>query len=207
MPATPVWLAAAEAVLNRSIQAHSQAGRLAGRLERKTLEIDVTGLIRLRAGCHGGRLALSLGEGPAADAVITGSPAALLALMTGAARAAGGVPGGAPARVSGDADTAAAYRDLLRAARPDFEEELARLVGDVPARHAATLARGTFEWASRAGRRFGENIAEYLQEESRDLVNKTELAEFLRGVDELREASDRVEARLRRLERLSSERA
>ena len=59
--------------------------------------------------------------------------------------------------------------------------------------------------AARAGRRFGENIAEYLQEESRDLVNKTELEEFLRGVDELREASDRIEARLRRLERSLNE--
>ncbi len=58
---------------------------------------------------------------------------------------------------------------------------------------------------SRAGRRFGENIAEYLQEESRALVNKTELEEFLRGVDELREASDRIEARLRRLERSRNE--
>jgi len=43
-------------------------------------------------------------------------------------------------------------------------------------------------------------IAEYLQEEGRDLVNKTELEEFLRGVDELRETADRIEARLGRLE-------
>jgi ubiquinone biosynthesis protein UbiJ len=39
-----------------------------------------------------------------------------------------------------------------------------------------------------------------LQEESRDLVNGTELDEFLRGVDELRETADRVEVRLARLE-------
>jgi ubiquinone biosynthesis protein UbiJ len=31
-------------------------------------------------------------------------------------------------------------------------------------------------------------------------VNKTELEEFLRGVDELRETADRIEARLGRLE-------
>jgi len=46
----------------------------------------------------------------------------------------------------------------------------------------------------------GENIAEYLQEEGRDLVNKTELDEFMRGVDGVRETADRVEARLQRLE-------
>ncbi len=46
----------------------------------------------------------------------------------------------------------------------------------------------------------GENLAEYLQEESRDLVSKPELEEFLLGVDQLRETADRVEARLARLE-------
>jgi ubiquinone biosynthesis protein UbiJ len=133
--------------------------------------------------------------------VIVGSPTALLGLMAGTAR----TPGGSPAQVRGDAETAAAYRELLRAARPDLEEELARLVGDLPARRLGALAQGTLAGLSRAGRRFGENLAEYLQEESRDLVNRTELEEFLRGVDELREASDRIEARLRRLERSVNE--
>jgi ubiquinone biosynthesis protein UbiJ len=44
------------------------------------------------------------------------------------------------------------------------------------------------------------NIAEYLQEEGRDVVNRTELEEFLRGVDELRDTAERVGARLVRLE-------
>jgi ubiquinone biosynthesis protein UbiJ len=56
------------------------------------------------------------------------------------------------------------------------------------------------EWARRARRTAGENIAEYLQEESRDLVNKPELDEFLQGVDTLRETADRVDARIARLE-------
>jgi ubiquinone biosynthesis protein UbiJ len=55
-------------------------------------------------------------------------------------------------------------------------------------------------WARKVQRTVGENVAEYLQEESRDLVNKPELEEFLRGVDALRETADRVEARLVRLE-------
>ena len=56
------------------------------------------------------------------------------------------------------------------------------------------------QFARHVRRTAGENIAEYLQEEGRDLVNKTELEEFLRGVDELRETADRIEARLGRLE-------
>jgi ubiquinone biosynthesis protein UbiJ len=62
------------------------------------------------------------------------------------------------------------------------------------------LARDALTWARRAGRAARDNIAEYLEEEGRDLVNRTELEEFLRGVDGAREAADRIEARLARLE-------
>jgi ubiquinone biosynthesis protein UbiJ len=63
------------------------------------------------------------------------------------------------------------------------------------------LAGRTLAWARKARRIAGENVAEYLQEESRDLVNRTELDEFLQGVDSLRDTADRVAARLARLER------
>jgi ubiquinone biosynthesis protein UbiJ len=102
--------------------------------------------------------------------------------------------------VRGDAEVAAAFRELLSLARPDFEEELSRTIGDLPARRIALFARETLSWTRQVARSFGENIAEYLQEESRDLVSKPELEEFLRGVDELREAGDRLEARLKRIE-------
>jgi ubiquinone biosynthesis protein UbiJ len=62
------------------------------------------------------------------------------------------------------------------------------------------LAKSVRNWARRARRTAGENIAEYLQEEGRDLVTKTELQEFLSGVDGLREGVDRLEARLLGLE-------
>jgi ubiquinone biosynthesis protein UbiJ len=92
------------------------------------------------------------------------------------------------------------YRELFSSARPDLEEELSRWVGDMPARHLSQLAKSVRNWARRARRTAGENIAEYLQEEGRDLVTKTELEEFLSGVDGLREGVDRLEARLLGLE-------
>ena len=73
-------------------------------------------------------------------------------------------------------------------------------MGDLPARHLSQLAKSVRTWARRARRTAGENIAEYLQEEGRDLVTKTEMEEFLRGVDGVRDGVDRVEARLKRLE-------
>jgi ubiquinone biosynthesis accessory factor UbiJ len=205
MTATPAWLAAFEALLNRGVQASMQATALARRLGGTALRLDIEGMTSIRISVLGGRLSLT-GAGPldsqagdpgahaVAGASIAGSPLALLRLAAGSASRGAGVS------VSGDAEIANSYRELLALARPDIEEELSRLVGDVPARALSQFAAKTVQWAVRARRAAGENIAEYLQEESRDLVNKPELDEFLQGVDLVRETADRVDARIARLE-------
>ncbi len=157
----------------------------------------------IRASVAAGRLtfAAHTPDEPA-DAVISGQPQALLELIRGRG---GGKPVGrsataARATVSGDAEIAESYRQLLVAAQPDWEEELSRVVGDFAARGLSQIARRTLAWARTIRRTAGENVAEYLQEESRDLVNRSELDEFLHAVDALRETADRVEARIARLE-------
>lgn len=215
MPATPVWLAAIESVLNRSISGSQKAQGLARRLDRTSLQVDVEGFARIRAAVCGSRLALTAGgtlgagadggasAGGGADAVISGSPFALFKLLTeGAGRAAGPPPdrARASAHVTGDAEVAGRYRELFALARPDLEEELSRLVGDLPARRLSLAAQGAISWIGKLGRTVGENVAEYLQEESRDLPARAEVEEFLQGVDRLRDTADRVEARLARIE-------
>jgi ubiquinone biosynthesis protein UbiJ len=197
MPATAAWLASAEALLNRCIDSSAEAASLARRLQGTALQVDIEGVTRIRASAHRGRLALLAGDESAADAVISGSLPALLQLLKGGADRESGRPG---AEIRGDAEIANRYRELFMLARPDPEEELSRWIGDFPARRVSLFARHAFTFARRAARTAGENIAEYLQEEGRDLVNRTELEEFLRGVDELRETADRIEARLGRLE-------
>jgi ubiquinone biosynthesis protein UbiJ len=198
MPATPAWLASAEAILNRNIAASSRAAALAKQLEGTSLQVEVDGITRVRTCCFGGRAALLAGDDSPADAVISGSAPALLQMFkteTPSAEMRTSV------QIRGDAEIANLYRDLFTAARPDLEEELSRWVGDMPARHLSLLAKSVRTWARRARRTAGENIAEYLQEEGRDLVTKTEMEEFLRGVDSVRESVDRIEARLNRIER------
>jgi ubiquinone biosynthesis protein UbiJ len=205
MPATSAWLATAEAAFNRNIAISTSAAALAKRLEGTSLQVEVSGMTAVRATVVGGRLALladdAATEGGAgslpANAVISGSAPALLQMMRGS------VPSSqtrSSVQIRGDAEIANLYRELFAAARPDLEEELSRWVGDMPARHLSLLAKSVRTWARRARRTAGENIAEYLQEESRDLVTKTEMEEFLRGVDTVRDAVDRIEARLKGLE-------
>jgi ubiquinone biosynthesis protein UbiJ len=203
MPSTPPWLAAAEAMINRSIEASSQAAELARRLDSSSLQLDVEGWTKVRAAVHGGRLSLAAADEAPADAgtahaVISGSIWALGSMLRGARPAA--AEERAAVTVRGDAEIANLYRQLFLAARPDPEEELSRWIGDAPARTVSRLAAGVIGWARRTQRVFGENVAEYLQEESRDLVTKTEVEEFLEGVDQVREAADRVAARLQVLQ-------
>jgi ubiquinone biosynthesis protein UbiJ len=164
------------------------------------MELCIEGFAPIRIAMSSSRLALARGGGAGADATIAGSPLALLDLF--ARREDSSAPRAAErVQITGDAEIAANYRVLLELARPDWEEELSRLVGDLPARRISLAAHAALSWARGFARTASANVAEYLQEESRTLVSKPEVAEFVAKVDELRETADRVEARLARLER------
>jgi ubiquinone biosynthesis protein UbiJ len=102
--------------------------------------------------------------------------------------------------VSGNPVLAQDFQRLLRLAWPDWEEELARLVGDVAAHQLGSAARTLFRWGRDAGATLRRDIAEFLTEESRDLPSRHEVEEFLDAVDALRSDAERAEVRLSRLE-------
>jgi ubiquinone biosynthesis protein UbiJ len=206
MPATPAWLAAIEAVLNRGIGQSLRAAAAAGRLDGTSLDIEVRGVFGVRVAVASGRLALLTtrvatdAEDTRADAVVSGSPIALMELFAGRLGKTK-ANGNDRAEIRGDAEIAARYRELLALARPDWEEELSRVVGDLPARRLSLAAQSLLSWAGKSARTAARNLAEYLQEESRDLASVPEIEEFIADVDALREMADRVEARLQRIER------
>jgi ubiquinone biosynthesis protein UbiJ len=201
MPATPVWLAAVESLLNRGIDASIRAAAAASRLNQTSIALELDGLARIRMAVCAGHLVIASDGSLGADAVITGSPLGLLDLIARRRDGASAAMGGAQRlKIAGDAEIVARYRDLIELARPDWEEELSRLVGDLPARRISIAVQSALSWARKFARTASENVSEYLQEESRDLVSKPEIEEFLLQVDELRETADRVEARLARLE-------
>jgi ubiquinone biosynthesis protein UbiJ len=187
-----------EAVLNRNVAASRRAQSLARQLDGRVMSLTVDGTpIAIHFRAAGGRLAVSPRHDGAADASLSGTPIALLALA--GPRAEGALRGGG-VRIEGDAEVAQRFRDLLGHAQPDFEEELARVIGDVAARNLANLARGFLDFGRKAGRSLAGNVSEYLQEEGRDLPTRTEVEEFLVGVDRLRDDVERLDARLARVE-------
>ena len=130
------------------------------------------------------------------DVVITGS-IITLARMAGQSGEAAIRDGSLD--LTGDAETAGEFQQLLAFAKPDVEEELSGIVGDVAAHRLGEIARGVGRWGRDARSTMGANIREYLQEESRDAPSRYELDTFTSNVSTLRDDVDRVEARLNRL--------
>jgi ubiquinone biosynthesis protein UbiJ len=183
-----------EAVLNRNIAASSAARSLCRRLDAKVLALHVDGLpLSIYFESHGERMSLLTKHEGTPHATLSGTPLSFLRLAGPAPETA--LRAGA-VQIQGDAEVAQTFSELLRAARPDLEEELSRVIGDVAAHQVGNVARSALGLARRASDTLARNVAEYLQEEGRDVPSRTEAEEFTLGVDTLRDATDRLEARI-----------
>ena len=184
-------------VLNRNVAGSRRAQELARRLDGRALELELSGTpLRIFLEITDGRIALTERRESPADARLAGTPLSLLAIA--GPEAEGRLRSG-KVRIEGVAEIAQAFRELLDHTRPDLEEELAQVLGDVAARRVANLARGVLDFGRRATDSLATSAAEYLQEEGRDVPVRLEVEEFLRDVDRLRDDVERLEARLTRL--------
>jgi len=184
-------------LLNRGLPRSVRARQLVAQLAGHSVAIAIRDFARLRVTSDGQTLTVA-GEDGAADATLSGGPLSLLALSGGAAQA---VLQRGDVIVTGDTEIAGKFRELLSLLRPDPEEELALVIGDVAAHRLGRVALLAGGWGRRAARVTLENLAEYLGHERRDLVPRNEGEQFLRGVEALREDADRLQARLELLER------
>ncbi len=102
--------------------------------------------------------------------------------------------------LTGNVETAQAFQQLMTYGRPDLEEELSGIIGDVAAHGIGDVARNVGRWGRDAKSIMEQNITEYLQEESRALPSRYEVESFRRKVDTLRDDVDRLAARIQRQE-------
>jgi ubiquinone biosynthesis accessory factor UbiJ len=196
-----------ENVLNRGLPRSPRAQQLCAELAGRRVAIEIVPALAngsyVLVESTGDALKLSVVtagtvEGTAAgmlppDAIISGGPLSLLALSGPAPEA---VLQRGDVRIDGDAELAQKFRELALLLRPDLEEELSLVLGDVPAHQLGRFARAAFGFTQKAAATTVRNVAEYLGHERRDLVPRTEAEQFLQGVDTLREDVDRLAARI-----------
>lgn len=170
-------------------------GRIAGR--HIELELNGTGL-RCCVVPGPGRVQVSAGGCETKPiTMISATPWALVGLGRGEGTTplfAGEV------RIRGNMEVGSEFARVLRSVEIDWEELLARGLGDIPAHEIGNLLREVGAWARRSGDALRRDVSEYLQEEARVVPTRIELEGFLDDVDRLRSDVDRLEARIRRLE-------
>lgn len=101
-------------------------------------------------------------------------------------------------RISGDAELARQLQRLAEGFDPDWEQPFADALGPVIGPLVAKAVRAGLREARVQGSAFAKAGADYLTEESRDLVPKAEQQAFFDDVDALRDRVERLAARVAR---------
>jgi len=190
-----------ERAINALLALDPDAGRQLARLHGKVIRLELDGIpleFFLVAG-HDGQLQLLEHIDGEPDATLAGSPLDLLRARdpeSGATELFAG-----RVRLRGDQALAQAFSQTLSGLDIDWEEHLARLIGDIPAHELGRAARTLPQEGRRLRESGSETLSDYLTEEARLLPHHLEADDFLNDVDRLRDDVARLEARITLLER------
>ena len=204
MPAIPFnWKIPAgralEAALNRALALDPETRDGLAAMDGRSVELAVeTPPLALRLQVQGERLVVGpVDPGNEPDLGVRATLGALLAQLPPLRR--DDAPPIGRMRVSGDADLARRLQRLAERFDPDWQQPFAAVFGDILGVQVANAIAAGLRHARDAGREFAETTAEYLTEESRDVVPRAELEAFHDAVDTLRDDAARLAARVARL--------
>ena len=194
----------AVSLINRQIRNKTPARELCASLEGTVVAVRVRDTALAMYFLVGNDALEIRSYADAPDVVISGS---LLALARLAGQSAEDAIRDGSVELIGDAEIAQSFQQLLAYGRPDIEEELSGVFGDVAAHGLGDIARNVGRWGKNAHDTVRQNVREYLQEESRTVPSRYEVDAFRNQTETLRDDVERFEARLRRLENSSPDQA
>lgn len=199
MSLSGVALAGLEQAFNQYLQLDPAAAARMARLHGRVIAFELSGLdqtVYLIPGPAGVQLFSRCEDEP--DCILHGTPLAL-ARMGNQATSSDQLFSGA-VKISGDTELAHQLGKILGGMSIDWEAQLARYTGSLVAGDVAGVVRELGGWGRRALDTLELDLQELLQKELRILPERDEVEQFLADVDELRDAIERLEARLRLLE-------
>jgi ubiquinone biosynthesis protein UbiJ len=198
----PVAGRALQAALNRALALDPDTRSALAALDGRSVSLVLdTPSLGLRIGVDGEQLTVGpVDAGHAADLAVHGSRlGALLGqlpMFAGRRR-----PGADPGRinVSGDAELARRLQQLAAGFDPDWQQPLVAAFGPVAGVQLARLLQNALMHMRNGARDLAGNAAEFLTEESRDVIPRAEQNAFHDDVDGLRDDVERLAARVARL--------
>lgn len=187
-----------QALLDAKVEGSPRARELLGMLDGKRLRVIVRHTpweVSLQV--EQGRARLMRDAPPDADVTLSGTPLSMLALLR---EDPAEVIRRGDVALTGDGEAGTRFQELAQLLRPELEEGLSRMIGDVPAWGVGSLLRKALEFGRSTVATQATNVGEYLAHEKRVLVPMAEARQYIEGVDALREQADRLAARVAQLE-------
>lgn len=202
----PVAGRALEAALNRALSLDEDTRAAMARLDGRRVALHMASPpVSLQLQVEGP----SLRVGPVPEAgtpdlavrtTLGGLLAQLPGLLGGEGRRDAGTPPAGRLRIEGDAELAQQLQRLARRFDPDWQQPFAAVFGDVLGVQIANGLASALRQAHVTGVELAETAAEYMVEESRDVVGRDELNAFHDDVDVLRDDLERMAVRIARLQ-------
>ncbi|MBQ0756704.1 MAG: SCP2 sterol-binding domain-containing protein [Amphritea sp.] len=192
-------LTLAETSLNKLLLLSPETVDQLGQLSNKVIAIQLTSpaaSLSLQPSERG--LQIDMFERDDADVTLTGSASDFFRLLTAADNS--DAMFGKSINVSGDSALATRFSKVLIDAALDWEAILAQLLGDLPAHEIARYLRWKANLYLNTGNSLMLNLEEYLKEELRVLPSAPEINLFSSEVDRIRQETERLTARIERLE-------
>lgn len=197
----PIAARALEAALSRLLALDPGTSAALHGLEGRRIQLTMQApALALELVVRAGRFAVGPANSEAdPDLAVRGTLGGLLAQLPFLRRNSAAVIG--KVRIAGDAELARQLQRLVEQYDPDWNLPFTALFGEILGVQVADGVRA----ALRAGRdgaiQFAQHGAEFLTEESREVVGRAELEAHLDDVDGLRDRVERLAARMQHLQR------
>jgi ubiquinone biosynthesis protein UbiJ len=193
-------LAVIEQALNHYLALDPEGAAAFTPLEGRIIAIELKDFgTRITIIPSAGQLQLFGGYDAEPDCLIRGTPLALARMGMAERKETQIIKG--EVEISGDTTLAQAFSRALAGLDVDWEEQLARIIGDPFAHQVGNQVRAAAQWGRKASASLTADLQEYLQEEARLLPTRYEIDAFLAQVDTLRDDIERAEARIERISR------
>lgn len=175
-------------LITQNSWANTMLQPFAGKSVQFNISLTNTTLVIL----ENGSLAIA-GETNTPDAIVTILPSLLLRLIAKDESAKLKI------NIEGDTHLATELAKVLTNMRWDYEDDLSKLIGDVPANKMGEFSRQTTKTIKDTITNLAEMLSEYWQEETPMIAKKRHVEEFNAGVDCLRADVARFEKKLQKL--------
>ncbi len=192
-------LTLAETSLNKLLRLSPDTVNQLSQLNSKVIAIQLTSpAATLSLQPSGEGIQIDQFERDDADVTLSGSGRDFFRLLTAADSS--DAMFGKSITVSGDSGLATRFSKILIDAALDWEAILAQLLGDLPAYEVARYLRWKAQLYLNTGNSLMLNLEEYLKEELRILPSAPEVSQFASEVDRIRQDTERLSARIARLQ-------